>query len=121
MLKKLFFIFALISLLWIFNGCDFGLFGGKTGNKELSSSNQIQSLEINGIKGIVDHDTGTIVIVLPTGSSVENLTAIILHEGTAISPSVESPQNFSTPVIYTVTAEDGSEREYTVSALEEDL
>ncbi|WP_010262715.1 SBBP repeat-containing protein, partial [Treponema primitia] len=37
------------------------------------------------------------------------------HTGASISPDPTMPQNYTSPVLYTVTAEDGSSQPYTVT------
>jgi hypothetical protein len=50
--------------------------------------------------------------------SIVNLTAlapVITHSGTAISPPSGVAQDFSSPITYTVTAQDGTTKNYTVT------
>lgn len=75
-------------------------------------------LEINGvtvdIPGEIDEEAKTIAIEMPSGTKI-----------TALEPEVETPDNavyeptgpqdFSTPINYTVTAEDGTSRTYLVT------
>jgi hypothetical protein len=73
------------------------------------------------------------VATVPAGTDLSALTPVITHtgysiEGTGVSSigqgpgavSAASPVNFTGPVPYTVTAEDGSAREYTVTVLVSD-
>ena len=78
----------------------------------LSSAKDITSLTIGSVSGTIN---GTqISIVLPVGTDVTTLTPDIIHTGVSISPAGQ--QDFSTPVTYTVTAEDRSTKTYTVIA-----
>jgi hypothetical protein len=56
-----------------------------------------------------------ITVAVPYGTDVTNLIPVIDHTGKAISPDAGTPQDFTNPVIYTVTAEDGSTQSYTVT------
>lgn len=57
----------------------------------------------------------TIKIEMPFGTDLSALIPIIrVSPEAAINPSSEEPQDFTTIIIYTVTAEDGTEQEWTV-------
>ncbi len=78
-----------------------------------SSAKSIDSFSINGVAGTI---TGTaITMVLPAGTNLASLSPVIAFTGASISPNSGVAQNFSGPVVYTVTAQDGSEIQYTVS------
>jgi hypothetical protein len=63
--------------------------------------------------GVVD---GTnITVTVPAGTVLTALVPTITHSGESISPASGSPQDFSSPVTYTVTAQDGSTQAYTVT------
>lgn len=71
--------------------------------------NQAEDTEIN-------QTAHTIKVTMPAGTAVTNLTpAITVSTGAAISPQSGAEQDFSSPVTYTVTAEDGSTQDYTVT------
>jgi hypothetical protein len=53
--------------------------------------------------------------IVPAGTDVYNLTPTITITGVSVSPQSNQPVNFSNPVVYTVTAEDGSTRQYEVT------
>ncbi len=60
--------------------------------------------------------TGTnIAVTVPFGTNVTNLVPTITHTGASISPLASMPQDFSSPVVYTVTAADSSTQNYTVN------
>ena len=77
----------------------------------ISSAKDIASFRLNGVDGAISGSN--ITVVLPTGTDVTNLTPAITHTGVSISPT--GPQDFMTPVTYTVSAQDGSTRDYTVT------
>jgi len=63
-------------------------------------------------KGVILHDS--VLVQLPFGTDVSRLVPFILINGVSVSPDNLSPQNFSQPMLYKVTAEDGSSKEYLV-------
>ena len=68
-------------------------------------------------KAIIDDDFNEIRLKVPEGTDVTNLTPEIqLSDEAEVFPLSGTPQDFSNPVMYSVTAEDGSEKEYTVYA-----
>ena len=72
--------------------CDFGVFGAAT---------------ISGT---------SITLTVPVGTVVTSLTPnFTLSPFSTISPSSGVPQNFTNPVTYTVTAQDGTTKAYTVT------
>lgn len=60
-------------------------------------------------------DSAHIQFVLPGGVDITHLAPTIDFSGTSISPLSGVPQDFTKPVDYFVTAQDGSKRGYTVS------
>ncbi|GHT58965.1 hypothetical protein FACS1894109_14020 [Spirochaetia bacterium] len=56
-----------------------------------------------------------IVATVPYGTDVTGLTPTVTHTGASINP--EGAQNFTSPVNYTVTAEDESTQTYTVTVV----
>ncbi len=79
---------------------------------ELSSENTITEFELEGI--IVSDPESEFTITLPSGTDITALTPMIIHNGESINPD-NSAQDFSNPVTYTVTAENGDIQEYTVT------
>lgn len=66
------------------------------------------------VTAIINEEAKTITANVPFGTDISDLTPTIdISENANIDPG--SAQNFSSPVEYTVTAEDGSEIIYTVS------
>jgi hypothetical protein len=63
--------------------------------------------------------TGTnIAITVPYGTNVTALAPTGINiTGASVTPASGVPQDFTNPVIYTVTADDGSTREYTVTVV----
>lgn len=69
-----------------------------------------------GLPGESDDITGTaITITLPEGTDVTSLTPTIAITGVSVSPNTGVAQDFTNPVVYTVTALDASTKDYTVT------
>ena len=89
----------------------------------LSSENDIIAFFIDGVAGTIDQTYKTIAVVLSSGTDVTNLTATFITAsekstvkvGTDLQTSGTTPNNFSSPLTYTVTAEDGSTQDYVVT------
>ncbi len=63
----------------------------------------------------ISEENKTITATLPFGPDSATLTpSLEISDKATVSPNSSEPQNFTNPVTYTVTAEDGSTREYTV-------
>ncbi|HEX6182128.1 MAG TPA: PQQ-binding-like beta-propeller repeat protein, partial [Chitinophagaceae bacterium] len=58
--------------------------------------------------------TDTVSVTVPAGTDLNGLIPEITITGKTISPASGVAQNFNFPVVYTVTAEDGSQAKYTV-------
>jgi len=70
--------------------------------------------ENKNIAADIDHETMIISMVVPAGMDITKLAPVInISQGAVISPASEEQQDFSYPVVYTVTAQDGSKQEYT--------
>ncbi len=83
-----------------------------------SSSKKILSFKLTSpaVTGVIDESLKTIKINVPSGTNVSSLnTTITVSEKANVSPSSGTAQNFTLPVKYTVTAEDGSKQEYMVT------
>ncbi len=67
-------------------------------------------------QGNIDQTGKRITVDVPAGTDVTNLTPTIeTTQGSTVVPASGEPQDFSTPVEYTVTAEDGTSDTYTVT------
>jgi hypothetical protein len=70
---------------------------------------------VNDVIGFVDEDKKTIVATIPSTANIARLNpAIEISPKAAILPAA-GEKDFSVPVTYTVTAEDGSKATYTVT------
>jgi eukaryotic-like serine/threonine-protein kinase len=64
------------------------------------------------VAGVIGTDT--IKVYLPPGSNATSLLPSIIHTGVSLVPASNTAQNFTLPVSYRVTAEDGSTKTYVV-------
>lgn len=93
-----------------------GLFscGGDDPEPSKSSDKSILNFSINDVEGTIDQNEREISIVLAE-TELNTLTPTIsISELASIDPPSGVAQDFSSPVNYTVTAEDGSEAVYSV-------
>ncbi|TNJ59071.1 hypothetical protein FE784_37635, partial [Paenibacillus hemerocallicola] len=67
------------------------------------------------VTGTVNEATYTVAITVPYGTNVTALTPTISFRGASISPNSGVSQNFTSPVIYTVTAADNTTQNYVVT------
>jgi len=68
------------------------------------------------VYGEIDQSNFTIDLAVPTGTDVTDLVPTIsVSEFATVSPESGVAQDFTDPVIYTVTAQDGTTRDYTVT------
>ena len=66
--------------------------------------------------GVIDEAAKTIAVAVPVGTDVTALAPVItISENATVSPASGVATNFTNPVKYTVTAEDGSTAEYMVT------
>ena len=73
-------------------------------------------LSVPEVVGVVDETNYSVVASVPYGTDVKNLTpSIVISTGSTIVPASGLSQDFTEPVIYMVTAEDGSARSYKVT------
>ena len=73
----------------------------------------ITSLKIGLVSGVI---VGTnITVTLPIGTDISALLPVIVYNGKMISPT--TAQNFATPKTYTVTAENLTTQNYTVTVV----
>lgn len=65
-----------------------------------------------------DNETGTVDFYIPYNTDLRKMTpiSIIVSTGASISPDADTERDFSKPVEYTVTADNGDVRVYTVRA-----
>lgn len=80
-----------------------------------ASGCSILSFKYGGYAATINEAGGTITLAVPKGSLMTFVPTITLSEFATISPSATEAQDFSQPVEYVVTAQDGSFSSYTVT------
>jgi glutamine amidotransferase-like uncharacterized protein len=82
----------------------------------LSSAKAITSLSLAGKVGVINETNHTVAIGLSYGTSVTALApTITVSDKATISPASGGLMDFTNPVVYTVTAENGSTQSYIVT------
>lgn len=91
-------------------------------NTPLSSEKKLNGVEFKATdnSGLTEDITGLIsgnslTAKFPSNISLNGLVPTINFSGKSITPANRTPQNFSTPVIYKITAQDGSFLDFTFS------
>jgi hypothetical protein len=85
----------------------------------LNSAKDISKYSLEGSLGVITGDN--IAVTVPYGSNIKSLIASFTTSGAAVKineitqTSEQTPNDFTNPVIYTVTAADGSRHHYTVT------
>ena len=86
-----------------------------------NSPKSFTSFSLSGWPGVVDEATRSIIVSMPSGSAVTALVATFTSTGAGVSvggvaqTSGMTVNDFSNPVIYTVSAADGTTANYTVT------
>ncbi len=80
-----------------------------------ASSTEILSFSINGTEGIIDPSSNTIQLDLFEPDITSLSPSILISDNATIQPPSGVSQDFTNPVLYTVTGGDGSTEEYTVT------
>jgi hypothetical protein len=118
MKQRLFKLTGVIFLiLFVLNGCKKDEPAPITTAKVVSVGKQIAYFKIvtPATTGVIDTINKTIAIALPSGTAVTSLTTdISIAAGHAISPLSGAAQNFTNPVVYTITRPDNSTTTWTV-------
>ena len=110
-------IFASFALLLLFaSSCDSG------NDPNLSSAKQMTSFVISNlnpqVNGVIDEAKKTVTVNVPFNTNLTALVPLVgISEKAAVYPASTVAQDFTYPVLYTVTAEDKSTVIYTVRVL----
>lgn len=82
----------------------------------LSKQKSITAFNFDGltpaVAGVINEADHTVSLTVPFGTDVTSLAPAISISGASISPNTNIAQNFTSPVTYTVTAENGSAQNY---------
>jgi hypothetical protein len=65
--------------------------------------------------GTINEASKTITVTVPYGTDITKMKPALIHTGKTISPAGETERDFTYPVTYTVTAEDGTDQNYKVT------
>ena len=76
---------------------------------------QILSFTYGAAAGVIDQVNGTITMELPAGTDTTFAPTIRVSDFATVTPASGETQDFSKPVIYKVTAQNGSTNTYTVT------
>lgn len=114
LLKNLATVVACFAVFMFFSGCE-----PEQIEEMKSDEKQIIDFYFSSLPDAVivtDHLELTIDVDFPVSTNVTSLSPTIeVSEGATIKPASGVAQNFTNPVKYTVTAEDGTKAEYTVT------
>jgi hypothetical protein len=110
--------FMALLLVAVAAGCSSGSSGG---GAAANSAKDITAYSLGGTIGTINQVAKTITVVKPSGTNVTALVATFVTSGASVKVGT-SPQtsgvtfnNFTSPVVYTVTAVDGTSSNYTVT------
>ena len=86
----------------------------------LSDANDVLSFKLSNDQlgsSIIDHAAGTIKLVMPTGATLTGLVPVVftISPNATIDPVVGTARDFSGAVVYTVTAQNGFAKTWTVT------
>ncbi|HTG01142.1 MAG TPA: DUF1566 domain-containing protein [Nitrospirota bacterium] len=115
-------ISALIFATILAAGCNSGG-SSSSGATAASSAKAITAFSFASlsVSGTIDETTHTIAVTVPFGTNVTALVATFTTTGKRVTVNSTlqtngvTPNNFTNPVIYTVTAADGTNQAYTVT------
>jgi hypothetical protein len=85
------------------------------------SAKALTAFSLDGTPGVLNETLKTITVALPNGKSTTALVATFattgasVKVGTALQTSGSTPNNFTGPVVYTVTAANATTADYTVT------
>lgn len=81
----------------------------------VATGRQILSFTYGAAAGVIDQVNGTITMELPAGTDTTFAPTIQVSDFATVTPASGETQDFSKPVIYKVTAQNGSTNTYTVT------
>jgi hypothetical protein len=119
-------IFCLFMLSSCVGGGGAGAGGGAGPTPGLGSAKEITSYKANGITARINQENSAISFVLPYGTDITKVGVSLTTTGKSVTTEkvihqvnrigiVTLSHDFSTPEVYTVTAEDGTTTNYTAT------
>jgi hypothetical protein len=86
-----------------------------TVNKNLSRKNDIEKFELTGTEQIFEREGDNLFVYVPYETDVTSIaTEIAVSDKATVNPASGAVVNFTNPQTYTVTASDGTSKEYLV-------
>jgi len=102
---------AFVLLLTVISSC-----GNDEETPSLSTAKSITSFIVSSIDGTIDESAKTISAIMPNGTDLTSLSPVIaISQSAVVSPASGVSQDFSNPITYKVTADDGSSNDYTAT------
>lgn len=115
--RKHIFLF-LLAALFILNACDIKEEPFIQGAEDEKA---ILSFTIDSVQGLIDENAKTVTLAFPDGADLTHLTPEIkVSRYATIEPASGVEQDFSQPLVYTVTAFNGTTVQYLVTASAQD-
>jgi cytoskeletal protein RodZ len=113
-------IIIVIAGIWWYNAAQSPSISTETPTQTQSSDKAITSFTFQTLtpaaNATIDEGAHTITVNVPPNTNVTSLTPTIeVSDSATVSPASGTPQNFTNPVTYTVTAQDGSTQNYIVT------
>lgn len=114
------YLWLVCVLILLLSGCS----GSSSSDNETSDYNAItafsfladDNIELSSdVDGLISGGSKTINLAVPTGTDVNAMVPTIDIAGSSISPASGVPTDFTNPVTYTITAEDGTTSDFTVT------
>ncbi|MGH7239475.1 MAG: DUF5018 domain-containing protein [Candidatus Saccharimonadales bacterium] len=108
------------AIWWYYAGTSSNSGGPSYSSQTQSSDKAITSFVLTGltppVNGVIDENTHSIDLTVPKGTDVTKLApSITVSDNATVSPVSGTSEDFTSPVTYTVTAQDGSAQDYTVT------
>jgi hypothetical protein len=117
--KSLTWLIALLAVAFVV-GCSSKVLGGSSGSTVQSSSKAITAYSLSGNQGTINESAKIIAVTVPKGTSLTALAATFTSTGSSVNigttaqVSGTTPNDFTSTVVYVVTAGDGSTASYSV-------
>ena len=106
---------TLLAFLSLLNACDIEQ---EPYLQDAENEKAILTFVVDSVVGVIDVSASTVTLAFPQGTDVTHLTPYIeVSPYATIQPESGVEQDFTTPVIYTVTAFDGSTQQYQAIAV----
>ena len=117
MRKNFFTYLALIGIITFFSSCGSD---SESTDSNLSNLNRISEITVLNVTGIINRETNEISVIVPENTDITSIAPTIsISDGATINPASGSVQDFTNPITYTVTAEDGSTESFLISVASE--